>query len=576
MQTLVDPGAASGADVVVEPGASGASSITVAAAVECPAPRAEAMQVLAARWAFARDLTGFATYDAGGTDGLESAGYFGAVFDGRHVLFAPQCNSAGRHGVALQYDTARPFDAAASWRARDAGHTDGLVTRGYYGAVCDDQYAYYVPRTDGATHHSRVLRLDRRADFAAPGSWSARDAGPPVSYQGGAFDGRFAYFAPGYHQQSGPSGLVMRYDTRAPFEAGESFAFFDAAAGLGPHCACFDGALYDGRHVYFAPLERDTVMRCQVGAPFGDPASWQCFDLGRVRTPGESRGEAGGSRAPVRSCVGAVFDGRYVYFVPYAHSTVVRCDTEGEFGDPASWEAYDAAGTSGLTCRGYDGAAFDGRHVYFIPFWEGGDASGGFHAHLLRHDTRGGFGDRGSWTAADASVLAPPNPGGFNGGAFDGRFLYMAPWRRDAATTQISAHGQVLRYDTADAAAVFALKFMDCGHNGGLCGAVPGPSFAVNTSRGPLTAWANRVPEPGLHHLAGTYDGHVLRLYVDGVLCGEREGGGAMAASDLPLTIGSFDGGTARLRGAVSSVQVWPAALSPEAIAAWTPPGRTA
>lgn len=531
-------------EIVIEPGAGKAPAITVEALVECPDLRAEAMQVLVGRWAFAPDLTAFATYDAGGTGGLETAGYFGAVFDGRHVLFAPQCNSGGRHGLALRYDTARVFAEPASWQARDAGCTAGLATRGYYGAIADGRFVYYVPRTDGASHHSRVLRLDTAGDFAAEESWTAHDAGPPVSYQGGAFDGQFAYFAPGYHQETGPSGLVMRYDARRPFRAADSYAFFNAAAALGQDCACYDGAVFDGRHVYFAPLERGLVLRCNTRQDFTAPDSWQCHDLRRV-------GDLEGGM-----CVGAIFDGRYVYFVPYAHSTVVRYDTEGEFEEDASWSAFDAAGTSGLTCRGYDGAAFDGRHVYFIPFFEGGEATRGFHAHLLRYDTRADFADPGSWQAADGSALAPPNPGGFNGGAFDGRFLYMAPWRRNAATADISAHGQVLRYDTAGPGSSFVLKIMDCGHNGGLCGAVPGPAFTVNTTEGPLTVRANAVPGPGRHHLAGTYDGSALRLYLDGALCAEQEGRGTLSPSSLPLTIGSFEGGTARLQGSVISVRV--------------------
>jgi len=531
-------------EITIEPGAGKAAAITVEALVECPDPRAEAIQVVAGRWAFASDLTAFATHDAGGTGGLETAGYFGAVFDGRHVLFAPQCNSGGRHGLALRYDTARAFAEAASWQARDAGCTAGLATRGDYGAIADGRYVYYVPRTDGASHHSRVLRLDTSAPFADEQSWTAHDAGPPVSYQGGAFDGRFAYFAPGYHQETGPSGLVMRHDTRQPFSTADSFAFFDAAAALGPKCVCYDGAVYDGRHVYFAPLESGAVLRYNVGQEFEAPGSWQCHDLRHV-----SDLEGG-------ACVGAIFDGRYVYFVPYAHSTVVRYDTEGDFQEEASWSAFDAAGTSGLKCRGYDGAAFDGRHVYFIPFFEGGEATRGFHAHLLRYDTRVDFADSGAWQAADGSALAPPNPGGFNGGAFDGRFLYMAPWRRNASTAEISAHGQVLRYDTAGPWASFVLKFMDCGHNGGLCGAVPGPAFTVNTTGGPLTVRANVVPGPGRHGLAGTYDGSALRLYLDGELCAEQEGVGPLSSSDLPLMIGSFEGGTAGFLGSVTSLSV--------------------
>ena len=66
----------------------------------------------------------FAAFDASWTDGLHSAGYFGAVFDGRYVYFSPeQIKSGGRgadnkrtvydddqHGVVLRYDTHAPFE----------------------------------------------------------------------------------------------------------------------------------------------------------------------------------------------------------------------------------------------------------------------------------------------------------------------------------------------------------------------------------------------------------------------------------------------------------------------------------
>ena len=176
--------------------------------------RAEAVQVIAAQWAFAEEVAGFATRDAGSTGGLRTRGFFGAVFDGRHVYFAPQCNDEGRHGQALRYDTRRPFDDPSAWEGYDAGATEGLVTRGYYGALFDGRYVYYVPRTDGADMHRRVLRFDTAGEFGDPSSWSARDAGGAISSQGGAFDGRYFYAAPLYDGRGEAyHGRVLRCDT---------------------------------------------------------------------------------------------------------------------------------------------------------------------------------------------------------------------------------------------------------------------------------------------------------------------------------------------------------------------------
>jgi len=544
--------------VRVQRGRRAGQAMTVEAWVHSGTPQAEAMQVIAAQWAFAGSMTGFDTYDAGATDGLETRGYFGAVFDGRYVYFSPQCNSEGRHGKALRYDTHGGFDDAVSWCGYDAGSTSGLTTRGYYGAVFDGRYVYYVPRTDGQTLHSRILRYDTRGPgFAEPGSWQAHDIGQRVSYQGGAFDGRYVYFAPGYHQDTGPSGLALRYDTHGEFDDPASHAVHDAAGTDGLTCTCYDGAVFDGRYVYFAPLGGDgTVLRCDTRADFQASEAWAA----------QSARDLGG--LDMGMCVGAVFDGRYVYFVPYANSVVVRYDTRGGFHSETSWEARDARATSGLDTRGYDGAAFDGRYVYFIPFWDGDDGGRGFHARLLRYDTSRDFADPGAWDASDGSALAPPNPGGFNGGAFDGRYLYMAPWREDCDTGDIASHGQVLRYDTAGEDACFALKYTDCGHNGGLCGAVPGPTFTVNTPSGAVSARANHNPAKGWHHLAGVYDGERIQLFVDGQAAGEGEGMGPTLASDREIAVGCFAPGLADFQGHIGHLRLSTVARSPAWLAA--------
>ena len=410
----------------------GGSALTVESWIHAGESRAEQMQVIASQWPLAAALERFATYDAGATDGLETRGFFGAMCDGRYVYFSPQCNTAGRHGTALRYDTHGGFDDPGSWSAYDAGRTSGLDTTGYYGVACTGRYVYYVPGYDG------------------------------------------------------------------------------------------DGG--------------------------------------------------GGS--------GAVFDGRHVYYVPYGDNTaVVRYDTESPFDAGASWESRDVAGTSGLDCRGFDGALFDGRYVYFIPFYNGGADESGFHCELLRYDTSMDFADGEAWSAVDGSLLAPPNPGGFNGGAFDGRFLYFAPWRKDGKPGDptgdgtIFPHGQVLRYDTAGDGARFLLKYMDCGHNGGLGASLPGPVFTVNTKTGPVSARANCNPGPGWHHVAGVYDGGEARLYIDGRLVGAARGKGYLAVSGAGVQVGELEG-CSRLDGVVAHLRVEERVRSGAWIRRWaTTPG---
>jgi hypothetical protein len=527
----------------------GQRALTVEAWFENAADASEAMQVLTAQWGHRQRMDAFVGYDAGNTDGLNTRGYFGATFDGRHVYFAPQFNGEERHGNVLRYDTHGPFDAVQSWQGYNAGLTDGLSSKGYYGAVHAAPYVYYVPRTDDGGFHTRILRYDTRQPFTEAVGWAAYDVGYAMSYQSAAFDGRYIYFVPGYDGQ-GTHGKVLRYDTAAAFDDPAAYSLYDAGQTDGLASVCYDGAVFDGRYVFFAPLsDQGIVLRYDTRGDFSASSSWNAYQA--KHTCGLEMG----------MCVGAIFDGRYVYFVAYSGHSTVRYDTQGDFADSSSWSGYDTAAVSGLDTIGYDGAFFDGRYLYFIPFYRGLESLHGFHNEWLRYDTRGDFSAVDSWLAVDAGQQTQPaHPGGFNGGAFDGRFFYGAPWREDPGPddeADYTPHGKVLRYDTADAGAAFFLKSADCGHNGGLGAALPGAVFAVNTDGGIRSVRMDRPLEPGWHHLAGVYDGANLSLYVDGHLVRVAPGGGAIKADEVvPLTIGSFAEESAAAKGEVAVVRV--------------------
>ncbi len=527
-------------------------ALTVEAWVESNQANTDAFQALVSRWSLRSTMDAFESYDAGETDGLDTKGYFGAVSDGRYVYFAPQCNaSQERHGQVLRYDSRGGFNDPESWQGYDAGCTDGLNTKGYYGVVHAGDHIYFVPRTDGETLHSRILRYDRRREFRDPGSWEAYDIGRTMACQSAAYDGRYIYLSPGYYGDSGESGKAVRHDTRGGFKDPDSYVIFDAGNTDGLESKNYDGATFDGRYVYYSPLnDRGIVLRHDTHAGFDDPAAWEALDA---------------SVHGMGMCVGAVFDGRYVYYVPYAHSNAVRYDTRGDFRDPESWEAWDAAGTSGLHTKGYDGAAYDGRYVYYIPFYEGDEDQRGFHCRVLRYDTCMNFNDKVAWDAADGGVFTfPPNPGGFNGGAFDGRYVYFSPWREDPDESderEYTPHGKVLRYDTADDAS-FILKYAECGHNGGLCASLPGPTFTIDTENGTRSVRANRTLPPGRHHLAGVYDGERVTLYIDGAAVGSAEASGPVQSGNAPVAIGRLAAGGAPFQGEIGEVRISTAARS--------------
>jgi len=68
--------------------------------------------------------------------------------------------------------------------------------------------------------------------------------------------------------------------------------------------------------------------------------------------------------------LGASFDGRYVYFVPRYSDTFIRFDTQGVFTTAGDWAQMNMSTAQGGATldNAYLGASFDGRYVYFVPF----------------------------------------------------------------------------------------------------------------------------------------------------------------------------------------------------------------
>lgn len=143
-----------------------------------------------------------------------------------------------------------------------------------------------------------------------------------------------------------------------------------------------------------------------------------------------------------RGFSGVVGDGNRLYFAPLNngdfHGQVLCFDTDRSFSDPASWSVFDLARVA-PGCRGFVDAVFDGRFVNFIPFFDGA----AHHGRLTRYDTRAAFDDPTAWSHFDSTLLEARSRG-FVSGCFDGRYLYLSPYQLDHTTT----HGQVTRFDT--------------------------------------------------------------------------------------------------------------------------------
>jgi len=418
---------------------------------------------------FADAVSAWATYDAGSHGvGTDPDGYAGAVFDGRYVYFVPSYNGSTASGEVLRYDTQADFANPSAWAAFDVKTAIG-AKGGYFGGAFDGRYVYFVPLSDGTWHHGEVLRYDTTADFDSGGSWSTFDmqtelSGALAGYRGVVFDGSYVYFVPysrGSHSYD-YHGNVVRYDTTVADPAFDNPALWEvhdpAAVGTDPDG--YSGAAFDGRYVYFAPYYNGTryhgeVVRYDTTGDFTTDGSWETYDPG-----------ANGVGSDPDGYLDAVFDGRYVYFAPFrnggggltSYGEVLRYDTTGDFSTNGPWSTFDPnMHLMTIDANGYDGAAFDGRYVYFVPCKTSNYAEN-HHGEVLRHDTYSDFSDAHSWMTFDPGYAGVgTDPDGYRGAAFDGQFLYFAP-----SMNGDEFHGEVLRYDTTAADCNFTGIPDDC------------------------------------------------------------------------------------------------------------------
>jgi hypothetical protein len=297
-------------------------------------------------------------------------------------------------------------------------------------------------------------------------------------YNGVVYDGRYVYYAP-FGPEPTTWSTLARVDTQGDFTALSSWAAFDLTT-VAPGASGFRGVAFDGTHLTFAPSFENpmgTAVRYTTTGALAQPASYEALVL-TASDPAAS------------SYYGAIFDGRYVYLAPDSGmGEVVRFDTTLPF------TSFDHFSLSGVTPEwGYHGGLYDGRYVYFVPYQ---DQSGVCQGTVARYDTSQPFATAASWTTIDLTTINPMLCG-LVGAAFDGRFLYLVP-----NTNTVAA-----RYDTT-------LGF-------------------ANTS-----SWTSLDFEPlfqGTHYRGGAFDGRYVYFVPEyGTV------GGHLVLARLDTTAGGFD-----------------------------------
>jgi antitoxin component YwqK of YwqJK toxin-antitoxin module len=487
-------------------------------------------------------------------------GYSGGVFDGRYIYFIPYNNGAA-HGNVARFDTQGSITSSTSWVGIDissAAFFNNASYRGYMGGVFDGRYVYLIPYSTGM-----ATRYDTQMSFTDLTAWSGIDltsgsAFNSASYKGyshGVFDGRYVYYTPcnngAYH------GLVVRYDTQGTFTQGSSWQTVDMTSAQALNSASYigyDGAVFDGRYVYFVPYYNTTyhgyVARYDTQGPLTSSTSWTGIDVSSA---------AIFNNAAYRGFARGIFDGRYVYFVPYINTAydgyIARYDIQGAFTSVSSWTGVDISSASVLNnvnYRGFQGAIFDGRYLFLVPYYNGT----AYDAYAARYDTTGSLTSASSWTGVDfsgASIFNNALYHGYYTGVYDGRYAYFVPYYNN------TNHGNVVRYDTSDPAKRdYSLT----------TGGAPDAStvrFRLETDTGSFLVRSGvSVAANTWFHVAVRYSkgAGFLKMYINGTEADSTAASGTPPSSVADLLIGRFsDGGAGYFSGVIDEVMLFDHAL---------------
>ena len=358
--------------------------------------------------------------------GANLGGYNGGTFDGRYVYFAPFNDGAGFHGKVGRYDTQGPFTSAASWTFVDLP-TLGLDAnaRGYVGATFDGRWIYFVPQVN-PNFHGLTVRYDTTAPFTSLSSWEKFDLatanGNAICFNTAVFDGKSIYYSPNART------LIAKYDTTQVFTNATGWTFFDPTTLFGAGAQGYGVGGFDTKYVYFVPTfqtsntTRSIFLRYDKSMAFGDSAAWASFD------------SATGIDPTAKSFWGTVFDGRYLTMAPWNNGTgpdgvAIRFDTTLSFTDQSSWSRFDTS-TVASTLKGFSGANFDGKYVYFLP------TNNGTPDGVIGRFDPATWSSASSWTTFDLSGLNATAKQ-YGGSVFDGHYLYLVP----------SVNGVVARFE---------------------------------------------------------------------------------------------------------------------------------
>jgi|HubBroStandDraft_1064217.scaffolds.fasta_scaffold05837_1 uncharacterized protein (TIGR03437 family) len=214
----------------------------------------------------------------------------GAFVDGKAIYYPWQVQNGGTtwveaiedgvaQGVIVSYDATAGgglagFNDPSNWSFFDLTTLDWTdkgsapnAPEGFQGGTVVGTIVYPTPNS----HHEYAVFVsyDASQPLTSPSAYQTFVPPPRGGALGslygwcsGTNDGRFVYYAPLSDPLGGNSGNIFRYDTTMPFSDLSSWSNFDLGTNISPNAESFQSAAYDGhRFVYFIPFHKTLIVR---------------------------------------------------------------------------------------------------------------------------------------------------------------------------------------------------------------------------------------------------------------------------------------------------------------------------
>ncbi len=165
--------------------------------------------------------------------------------------------------------------------------------------------------------------------------------------------------------------------------------------GNWPGTYAFAGGVFDGTYVWLVPWNSNRVVRL-------DPSSGSMT--------GYSNWPTGTTSVGNRMFWGGVFDGSFIWLVPQNCDRIIRIDPRT--GTMTGYRGWPVPIVSYAFC----GGVFDGTSIWLVPY---------FYSRVVRFNVQTGImTGYPNWPAGTASI----GYGAFVGGVFDGTYIWLIPY----------------------------------------------------------------------------------------------------------------------------------------------------